>query len=233
MGKRIISQARGKGSLSYQARKQAFIYRVGYPLQTGEAQIIKILHSAAHSAPLIKARVGNIIFYNVAFAGAMRGNTFKIGGDRVSYGNVIALKEIPTTTKIFNIENNHGDGGKMIRTSGSSAMVYKKYEDGRIGIIMPNRSEIKLDGECRATVGIVAGEGRKLKPFMKAGAMHYRAKARNKLWPRVSAVSTNAVDHPFGSGRGKRIKSKTAKRNAPPGRRVGHLRPRRTGRRKR
>ena len=72
MGKRIISQARGKGSLSYQARKQAFIYRVGYPLENGSAQILKILHSAAHSAPLIKARLGKIIFYNVAFNGAMR-----------------------------------------------------------------------------------------------------------------------------------------------------------------
>jgi len=42
----------------------------------------------------------------------------------------------------------------------------------------------------------------------------------------------NAIDHPFGSGRGKRIKSKVSKLNAPPGRKVGHLRPRRTGRRK-
>lgn len=233
MGKRIISQARGKGSLSYQARKQAFIYRVGYPLQTGEAYIIKILHSAAHSAPLIKARIGKVIFYNVAFAGATRGNAFKIGGDSISEGDIVALKNIPIATRIFNIENNPGDGGKMIRTSGSSAIIHKKYDDGRIGIIMPNRNEVKLDGYCRATIGIVSGEGRKLKPFMKAGAMHHRAKARNKLWPRVSAVSTNAVDHPFGSGRGKRIKSKTAKRNAPPGRKVGHLRPRRTGRRKR
>ena len=55
-------------------------------------------------------------------------------------------------------------------------------------------------------------------------------KSRNKLWPRTSAVKMNAVDHPFGSGRGKRIKSKIAKRNAPAGARVGHIRPRRTGR---
>jgi ribosomal protein L2 len=42
----------------------------------------------------------------------------------------------------------------------------------------------------------------------------------------------NVIDHPFGSGRGKRIKSKIAKRGAPPGRKVGLIRPRRTGRRK-
>jgi large subunit ribosomal protein L2 len=233
MGKRIISQARGKGSLSYQARKKAFIYRVGYPIVAGRAEVLKILHSVAHSAPLIKLKIGNNVFYNVAFNGVLRGQNVTFGGTNCLMGNVVLLKDIPVSTKIYNIELNPGDGGKMIRTSGSSAQLYKKYEGGKIGVLMPNRNELKLDGDCRATIGVVAGDGRKQKPFMKAGVAHYRAKARNKLWPRVSAVSTNAIDHPFGSGRGKRIKSKTAKRNAPPGRRVGHLRPRRTGRTKR
>ena len=62
--------------------------------------------------------------------------------------------------------------------------------------------------------------------------MFFKKKSRNKLWPRTSAVKFNAVDHPFGSGRGKRIKSKIAKNNSPPGAKVGTLRPRRTGRRK-
>ncbi len=235
MGKRIISQARGKGSLSYQARKQAFIYRIGYPsdVASGNAEVIKILHSAAHSAPLIKLKLGKSIFYNVAFNGVIRGQNIVLGGIEPTPGNVVALKEIPVSTKIYNIELNPGDGGKMIRTSGSSAQLYKKYDDGKIGVLMPNRNELKLDGECRATIGVVAGDGRKQKPFMKAGAVHYKAHARNKLWPRTSALKTNAVDHPFGSGRGKRPKSKTAKRNSPPGRRVGHLAPRRTGRTKR
>jgi large subunit ribosomal protein L2 len=235
MGKRIIAQARGKGSLSYQARKKAFVYRVEYPsgVSSGVAEIIKLIHSPAHSAPLMKLKIGKNIFYNAAFEGATRGQSITLGGTDCSQGNVVYLKDIPVSTRVYNIELNPGDGGKMIRTSGSSAQIYKKYEDGKIGVLMPNRKELKLDKECRASIGIVAGDGRKQKPMMKAGVHHYRAKARNKLWPRVSAVSTNAIDHPFGSGRGKRIKSKTAKRNAPPGRRVGHLRPRRTGRLKR
>ena len=233
MGKRIISQARGKGSLSYQARKQAFIYRVGYPIVSGTAQVVKLLHSAAHSAPLIKAKIGKVLFFNVAHNGLMLGQNIEIGTEKIADGNIATLRNIPIATRIFNIEVHPGDGGKMIRTSGSSAFIHKKYDDGRVGIIMPNRNEVRLDGECRATIGVIAGDGRTLKPMMKAGVHHYRAKARNKLWPRVSAVSTNAVDHPFGSGRGKRIKSKTAKRNAPPGRRVGHLAPSRTGRKKR
>ena len=95
-----------------------------------------------------------------------------------------------------------------------------------------NKREIIVSGDCRATVGIIAGDGKNLKPFIKAGPMFYKMKSRNKLWPRTSAVKMNAIDHPFGSGRGKRIKSKIAKRNAPPGNRVGHIRPRQTGKRK-
>ena len=233
MGKRIISQARGKGSLSYQATKQAFIYRIGYPITEGKAEVLKIIHSAAHSAPLVKLKIGKEIFFNPAFNGVMKGQSVVLGGQDCALGNVVSLKVIPVSTRIFNIECNPGDGGKMVRTSGSSAQLYKIYEDGKIGILMPNRKEIKLDSDCRATIGIVAGDGRKQKPMMKAGVHHYKAKARNKLWPRTSAVGTNAVDHPFGSGRGKRIKSKTMKRNAPPGRRVGHISPSRTGRKKR
>src|SRR3989338_2344448 len=233
MGKRIISQARGKGSLSYQARKQAFIYRIGYPIVSGNGEVLKIFHSAAHSAPLIKVKVGKDIFFNPAFNGAIRGQSIVIGGDNCALGNVVCLKNIPVSTRIFNVECNPGDGGKMIRASGSSAQLNKRYDDGKIGILMPDRHEIKLDGDCRATIGVIAGDGRKQKPMMKAGVHHYKAKARNKLWPRTSAVGTNAVDHPFGSGRGKRIKSKTMKRNAPPGRRVGHTSPSRTGSKKR
>ena len=97
---------------------------------------------------------------------------------------------------------------------------------------MPNKKEIILSGDCRASIGVIAGDQRLLKPFIGAGAKFYKMKSRNKLWPRTSAVKMNAGDHPFGSGRGKRIKSKIAKRNAPPGARVGHIRPRQTGKRK-
>ena len=64
---------------------------------------------------------------------------------------------------------------------------------------------------------------------MSAGKKHHHMKARSKLWPRVSAVATNAVDHPFGSGRGKNVGAKIAKRNSSPGQKVGHISPSRTG----
>ena len=232
MGKRIIQQARGKGSLTYRVRRKSFRYRIQYPLQEGNGKVLKILHSPAHSAPLLKIKINDKVFYNAAFNGALEGQEINIGSNELEQGNILHLKDIPLTTRIFNIEKSPGDGGKMIRSSGSSAVVYKKYDHGKIGVVMPNKKEIKLDENCRATIGVIAGDGRKQKPFVKAGHKYYKMKARGKLWPRVSGVSVNAIDHPFGSGRGKRVKSKIAKRNSPPGAKVGHLAPKRTGRRK-
>lgn len=232
MGKRIISQARGHGSLTYQVRKKAFIYKIKYPMQEGSAQILNIIHSAAHSAPLLKIKINNEIFYNPAFDLAVAGESIMIGNAEINPGNILALSKIPIGVRVYNIEKNPGDGGKMMRVSGSSATVFKKYENNKVSIIMPSKKEVILSGDCRATLGVIAGEGRIFKPFMKAGTKFYKMKTRNKLWPRTSAVKMNAIDHPFGSGRGKRIKSKIAKRNAPSGARVGHIRPRRTGRRK-
>ena len=79
-------------------------------------------------------------------------------------------------------------------------------------------------------IGIVAAGGKNEKPFVKAGHKFYTMRARNRLWPKTSGVAMNSVDHPFGSGRGRHIgKSKVAPRNAPPGRKVGPIRPRRLG----
>ena len=59
-------------------------------------------------------------------------------------------------------------------------------------------------------------------------------KAKNKLWPKVSGGAQNAVDHPFGTSRSSRkSKARPCPRNAPPGRKVGALYAKRTGRKKR
>ena len=231
MGKTLIQQARGHGSFTYRVRRKAYIFKVKYPMAQGKAKVVQLVNSPAHTAPLAKIKINNETFYNPAAKGLVEGQEIELGG-KAEIGNILALKDIPLTTRIFNIELNSGDGGKMMRAGGTSAMVSKKA-NGKVGILMPTRKEIFLDENCRATIGVVAGEGRLDKPIVKAGKMWHMMKARNKLWPRTSAVKMNAVDHPFGSGRGKRIKSKIAKNNAPPGAKVGLIHPRRTGRRKR
>ena len=138
---------------------------------------------------------------------------------------------MPLGTEIFNIETFPGSSGKLVRTSGISARITKK--DKQVTVELPSKQEKALDPGCRATVGVVAAGSRKERPIMTAGKMFYIKGARGaRVWPRTSAVKVNAIDHPFGSGRGKRIKSKIAKRNAPAGAKVGHLRPSRTGHRR-
>jgi large subunit ribosomal protein L2 len=228
MGKRIIQQARGKGSMTYRVRKRAFIYKVKFPTKNGEAEIVKLIHSPAHSAPLMKLKIENEIAYIPAFNNAYEGQKIQIGKVSPEVGNILPLSEIPVAMQIYNIEKNPGDGGKMMRVAGTSAIISKKQKS-KIIVLLPNKKETTLNENCRAIIGTIAGAGKTLKPFVKAGKKYYKMKSRSKLWPRTSAVKMNAIDHPFGCGRGKRPKPKIAKRNAPPGRKVGHLRPRKTG----
>jgi large subunit ribosomal protein L2 len=231
MGKRIISQARGKGSNTYRVKRTAFKYRVKYPKElSGKGEVIKLLNSPAHSSPLAKIKYNGGIFYIPAFKGMLEKQEINFSGE-IKQGNIMSLKEIPLKTKIYNIESRPKDGGMFIRTAGTSAEITKKNKE-EIFVLMPSKKERKFSLDCRATIGVIAGAGRLEKPIVKAGKNYHIKKARNKLWPRTSAVKMNAIDHPFGSGRGKNPKSKIAKRNSPPGAKVGHLRPKRTGKRK-
>lgn len=233
MGKRIISQARGHGSFSYRVRRRAFKYKLKYPRNLdGEGQVINFLSSAGHTAPIAKIKYKEGIFYIPACKGMSEGEKINFNGNEIKSGNITQLKNIPIKTLVYCIESRPGDGGKFVKTGGNSAVVNRIIGED-ILLMMPSKKEKKFNPNCRAIIGEIAGAGRLEKPIVKAGKKFYIKKKRNKLWPRTSAVKMNVVDHPFGSGRGKNPKSKIAKRNAPAGRRVGLLRPRRTGRRKR
>jgi large subunit ribosomal protein L2 len=231
MAKRIIVQRRGRGTNTYKARRKAFRFLLKYPKNiSGEGTVVKLFNSSAHTAPLAKIRSGSGEFYIPAFNGMVEGQ--KISFDKgISNGNILRLKDIPIKTKIYNIESRPKDGGKFIRTGGNFAVVNRIIGE-EVFVLMPSKKEKKFNPDCRATIGVAAGAGRLDKPIVKAGKQYYIKKAKNKLWPRTSAVKMNAIDHPFGSGRGKNPKSKIAKRNAPPGKKVGLVRPRRTGKRK-
>ncbi|HJX49978.1 MAG TPA: 50S ribosomal protein L2 [Candidatus Nanoarchaeia archaeon] len=232
MGKRIIQQRRGRGSNTYRVRRQAFRYKIRYPRElSGEGVVIKLLNSPAHTSPLAKIKYNKGVFYIPAFKGMIEGQKVSFGGKEIKEGNILQLKDIPMKTRIYNIESRPGDGGIFIRTGGNCAEISKIIEND-VFVLLPSKKERKFNPGCRATIGEIAGSGRLKKPIIKAGKMHYMMRAKNRLWPRTSAVKMNVVDHPFGSGRGKRIKSKIAKRNAPAGRKVGLIRPQRTGKRK-
>ena len=145
------------------------------------------------------------------------------------------LSKVPEGTEICNIELRPGDGGKLVRASGTSASLISHDKEKKIAYVqLPSKRHITVNENSRATIGKVASGGRKEKPMAKAGQMYNAKKARGKLYPRVSGIHMNAIDHPHGGGRHPHIgKPSSVKRDRPPGRKVGHLAPKRTGRRKR
>jgi len=233
MGKSLIQQKRGKGSPTYRARAKGYKIKISYPSSEGEGKVLRLFSIAGFTAPIAMVKLNREIFFNVANEGLFEGQNIQVGKNaEIKPGNILPLWKIPTGTLIFNIETIPNAGGKLVRSSGISAKVIKKVENGVI-VNLPSKEEKILDNNCRASIGFIAGSGRTEKPFVKAGNRWHLMKARNKLYPRTSPVKMNAVCHPFGGGRGKNIgKTTIAPRGAPPGRKVGLLRPSRTGRRR-
>ena len=239
MGKNLIQQKRGKGSPRYRAPSFRYKGKANFArYEDGKivvGNIIDIIHSSGHSAPLIELKYSNgETGLLEAPEGVKVGDEIEMGQNvELKVGNILPLKNIPEGASIYNIESNPGDGGRFVRASGAFAKIITKMENSII-VELPSSKRREFLPECRAIIGIVAGSGRTEKPFLKAGNKFYAMKAKNKMWPIVSGTSMNSVDHPFGgsSSHAKGIPTQSA-RNDPPGRKVGKIAPKRTGRHKR
>lgn len=238
MGKNLIQQRRGKGSPTYKAPSHRYHGEAKYrSVNKGilNGKILDIVKCPGHSSPLAKIDFdtgGTSLM--IAPEGVRVGRNIQIGETaEVKRGNILPLKNIPEGTAIFNIENMPGDGGKFIRSTGTFGKITMKMED-KIIVQLPSKKKKTFNPNCRASIGIIAGSGRKEKPFLKAGRKYHAMRARNKLYPGVSGTSMNAVDHPFGGTKSShKGKSGTTSRHAPPGRKVGRIAASRTGRKKR
>jgi len=236
MGKRIIPQARGKGSPTYRAPSFRYKGKAKHKSLTTEnmqGTVVDIMTCQGHSAPLVHVHYeDNEPVLMVAPEGIKVGQKITIGGEEVETGNTLTLANIPEGTTVYNIEQQPGDGGKFCRASGTYARVITKLGD-KVKIQLPSKKQKTFIGSCRATIGVIAGGGRLEKPFTKAGVRYHAMRAKNKLYPIVSGGSMNSVDHPFGNSRSSRkARAKPTSSNAPPGRKVGMVGARRTGRKK-
>ena len=233
MGKNLIQQRRGKGSGRFRARSFAGAGEASLKVK-GAYTVVDLIHCPAHSAPLARVKYDdNTMGLIIAAEGVFVGQEYPMGETvPVAYGNVLPLKAIPEGTPVFNIENKPGDGGKFVKSSGGSAKLVSRGES-TVTIKLPSKRTKTFHPECRAIIGIAAGGGRTEKPFLKAGKKHHATKARNKYYPIVSGSAMNAVAHPFGNKRSARkSKATPTSKNAPPGRKVGAIGARRTGRKR-
>tara|TARA_Y100000310_G_C20544054_1_gene744739 strand:- start:15 stop:737 length:723 start_codon:yes stop_codon:yes gene_type:complete len=238
MGKRLIQQRRGRGTTRYRSpghNSLGPVFHKSYDevekTSLVDGKIVDIINCVGHNAPLVVIQYeSGEISTMFASQGVYTGKKISSGSKaKIEKGNIVPLKNTKIGTNVFNIEEKVGDGGKYVRSAGSFATVVAKTANN-ITLKMPSKKSKNFNPNCRAVIGIVAGAGKKEKPILKAGKRHYIMKAKNKLYPQTSGVAMNAYDHPFGSGRGRHIgKAKTVSRNAPPGRKVGSVSSRRTG----
>ena len=241
MGKRLISQRRGRGTPTYRSASHRFKGKIKYRAYDSiesegslKGKVVDIMHDPGRTAP-----VAHVKFENgeerliLAPEALMLNEEVECGVKaRVKPGNSLPLSEIPEGTPIYNIENRPGDGGKLVRSSGTYASLITHDADKAV-IELPSGELKALNPQCRATVGVVAGGGRREKPFLKAGKKYHALKAKGKKSVTVRGVAMNAVDHPHGGGNRQHPgRPTTVSRHAPPGRKVGSIAARRTGKRR-
>ncbi len=197
---------------------------------------MEILHDSFRSAPVARVLLENFTeIFLIAPEGMRTGQWLEIG-DKVEIkdGNILLLKNVPEGTYVYNIEKRPGDGGKFVRSSGTFAQVVS--HDPRLNItyiLLPSKKTMTINSNSRATIGKIAGGGRTERPLTKAGDSFYKYKTRNKRFPTVRGVAKNPSDHPHGGGGHKHVgRATSVSRDTPPGRKVGHIAPRRTGKKK-
>jgi len=236
MGKRLLQQRAGRGNINFRSPGWTRVAPARFPsvIKGKQGKVVDIVHNPGQVAPLAKIVTDqNEEFYVPAVQGLAVGQTISLGpGSNPTAGNIVVISEVPEGTLVSNVEKTRGDGGKFARAAGSYAVVVGRAGN-KVLIRLPSGKIVQVNGDALAIVGTVAGGGVTEKPLLKAGNAYWKWKKKAHKWPHVRGVAMNAVSHPHGGGSHQSVsRSSTVSRRAPPGRKVGHIAARRTGRRK-
>ena len=234
MGKNLIQQRRGRRRGRFTVPSHKFRGQIKYDNKREMKGIVEeIIHDPGRTSPIAKIRLdNNKKMLVLATEGIEIGHKIKFTDNKgnCEIGNVLSIGTIPEGFPIYNIEITPGDGGKLVRAGGSGATVVS-HDSKRTVIKLPSGQFKTLNSSCRATVGIPAGGGRKDKPFLKAGKKFIAYRRKGKQYPVVRGVAMCAVSHPHGGGGHQHVGQQSSiARGAPPGRKVGNIAPKRTGR---
>jgi len=237
MGRRILVQRKGRGTTQWRSPVHKKIAPARHPKwapeKTYTGSITRLVHEAGRGAPLaeIKYEGESKSHYIVAPEGAQVGQIIECGEEAaLANGNTMILEHIPEGTPIYNIEGSPGDGGRYVRASGLTATIISTDKTKSM-VRLPSGVQKAFSPRCRATIGIAAGGGRPEKPFLKAGAVWHHTRGKARKWPVVRGAAMNACSHPHGGGSHQSPgRPTTVSRHAPPGRKVGNIAARRTGR---
>ncbi|KCV70971.1 60S ribosomal protein L8 [Fonticula alba] len=246
MGRRIRGQRKGVsgsvfGAVTTHRKGAAKIRSLDFAERNGYIRglVKEIIHDPGRGAPLARVAFRNPLEHGlkvstfVAAEGIHTGQFIYCGKKaQMAVGNVVPIGNLPEGSVVCNIEEKVGDRGSLARTSGNYATILSQNPDtNRTRIRLPSGSKKLIPSDCRATIGIVAGGGRTDKPLLKAGRAYHKFRVKRNCWPHVRGIAMNPVDHPHGGGNHQHVgKATTIRRDAPPGRKVGLIAARRTGR---
>lgn len=137
--------------------------------------------------------------YILAPAGLTAGDVVE-SGPRVEpkVGNVMPLMNMPPGMDVHNIELNVGQGGKLVRSAGTSARLLSRKGSWAI-LILPSGEMREVQSACRATIGQLGNAEHQNLRWGKAGRTRHRGRR-----PHVRGTAKNPVAHPLGGGEGRR-----------------------------
>jgi len=238
MGSRLKHQRRGKGGSVFRAKGRGLdseYVSYGEKQKNGklQGQVTRLIKDTGRNSVLAAVLFENdLVEHIVAAEGIAVGQVLEYGANaEIEIGNALPLSSIPEGCPIFNIEKEAGDGGKFAKGSGNYALLVSK-DSKKAYVKMPSGKTALVSLNARATVGCSSAGGRTEKPFVKAGNKWHSMKAKSRPYPTNRGIAMNPNAHPFGGSQHHAGKSKSVSRHAHPGRKVGNIASKRTGRKK-
>jgi large subunit ribosomal protein L2 len=154
--------------------------------------------------PNRSARIARLVYkdgekrYIIAPKDIKVGDEIETGPDAdIKPGNCLPLENIPTGTRIHNIELKQNKGGQIVRSAGGYARLMAKEGD-YAQILLPSSEVRMVHLKCKATIGRVGNEKHGDVKIGKAGRARWLGRR-----PKSRGVAMNPVDHPMGGGEGR------------------------------
>ncbi|MBN2144625.1 MAG: 50S ribosomal protein L2, partial [Candidatus Aureabacteria bacterium] len=131
--------------------------------------------------------------YILAPEGIKVGDVLMSGPDaEPKVGNALPIEKIPVGMIIHNIELKYKQGGSLVRSAGSGA-VLMACEGNKAQLKLPSGEIRMVDSKNMATVGAVGNAEHNTVDLGKAGRSRWLG-----IRPSVRGVAMNPVDHPHG-----------------------------------
>ncbi len=136
--------------------------------------------------------------YIIAPEGLEKGHEVMSGADAApTVGNCLPLKNIPLATVVHNIEMRPGQGGILVRSAGTGAVLQAR-EANWAQLALPSGEIRRVPSNCKATIGKVGHSEHGSVVLGKAGRSRWLGRR-----PHVRGTAMNPIDHPHGGGEGR------------------------------